>query len=133
MPVTYDQDDARQLIIATATDPYTLDEVLGIIERQAAEHTRAYATFSDLRAVTVLASLTQALGQLVDRARLVGVGQPPGPVGIAITPRPDHVSACLEYSRLASKMMDLEILLSPKQIEDWFMRHARGASPPPSR
>ena|ERR1700724_1932986 len=133
MPVSYDRDDARQLITVTVTDPFTLDQILGVIDRQAAEHTWEYAMLYDLRAATDTTTLAQVREQLVDRARLAGAGRPRGPVGIAIATLPEHLRQGLMYSRLANTVMDVEVLLGPKQIQDWFTRHGRGAAPPTLR
>jgi hypothetical protein len=51
MPVRYDRDDVRQVTTVTVTGPYTLEQMLGVIDRQTAEHTWAYALLYDLRAV----------------------------------------------------------------------------------
>jgi hypothetical protein len=49
-----------RLIIATITEPYAVDDILGVIDRQAAEGTWAYAMLYDLRGATHLNTEAEA-------------------------------------------------------------------------
>jgi hypothetical protein len=49
MPLTYTRDDARHRLRLVLTDPVTEDELLGAIDRQAAEGTWPYGLLCDMR------------------------------------------------------------------------------------
>jgi hypothetical protein len=130
MPVAYDRDDRRRLITVTVTEPYSIDDILGVIDRQSAEDTWEYATLHDLRDVTDASTLTD-LQQLADRIRTVGGGRERGAVGIAIRARPALFLAGLMYSRLTRELMTVEVLLTPEQVDAWLARSVwRGPSRP---
>jgi hypothetical protein len=88
MPLEYERDDRRRLITVTLTDPFLLEELLGQVDRQWAEHTWDYAVLYDGRTIAALPPVGD-LQRLVDHARIVGDGRPRGPVGVVIPPRPD--------------------------------------------
>jgi hypothetical protein len=121
MPVAYDRDDRRRLITVTVTEPYSIDDILSVIDRQAVEDTWEYATLHDLRDVTDASTLAD-LQQLADRVRAVGGGRERGPVGIAIRARPALFLAGLMYSKLTKGFMTVEVLLTPEQVDAWLAR-----------
>ena len=125
MPVRYDRDDARRLITVTVTDPYKLDEILGVINRQAAERAWEYAMLFDLRTATNLTKLAEAQGQLLDRVRLAGGARQRGPVGLAIAPRSDDFRAGLQDAQRTTGVMDVEVLITATQVDGWLTRHGR--------
>src|SRR5207245_2590389 len=129
MPIAYERDDQRRLITVTVTEPYSVDDILSVIDRQAAEDTWEYATLHDLRGVTDASTLAD-LQQLADRVKAVGGGRERGPVGIAIRARPALFLAGLMYSKLTREFMTVEVLLTPEQLDAWL---ARSASRGPSR
>jgi hypothetical protein len=124
MPITYERDDNRRLITLTATDPYSIDNILSVIERQAAEDTLGYAMFYDLRSVQDT-SVLKGLQQIADRVGMVGGGRARAPVGVAILARPELFLAGLMYAELTREIMDVEVLLTAPQIDDWLSRNAR--------
>jgi hypothetical protein len=132
VPITYERDDQQHLITATVTEPYSVDDILDVIDRQAAEDTWGYALFYDLRGVT-RASSGAELQQIADRVRSVGDGRERGPVGMAIGARPALFLVGLMYSRLARELVTVEVLLTAEQIDAWLARNARrGSSRRPS-
>ncbi len=124
MPITYARDDHRRLITLTATDPYSVDDILSVIERQAAEDTLGYAMFYDLRGVQDT-SVLAGLQQIADRVGTIGGGRPRAPVGVAILARPELFLAGLMYAELTRAIMDVEVLLTAAQLDDWLSRNAR--------
>jgi hypothetical protein len=127
MPIAYERDDPRQMIVVTVTDPYSVDDILSVIDRQAAENTWEYAILYDLRGV-MHASVEAGLQQLADRVRAAGAGRERGPVGVAIGARPVLFRVGLIYAELTRTLMTVEVLLTPAQLEDWLARNARGGS-----
>jgi hypothetical protein len=85
MPITYERDDHRRLITVTVTDPYSVNEILGTIDRQAAEHTWEYALLYQLSAVTRMPTEGDAR-QCADRIKAVGGGRACGPAGLMVGP-----------------------------------------------
>jgi hypothetical protein len=59
MPMAYARDDQRRLITVMVTEPYSLGDLLSVLDRQAAEDTWEYAMLYDLRAVTRVLSMSQ--------------------------------------------------------------------------
>jgi len=127
MPIAYERDDQRRLITVTVTEPYSVDDILSAIDRQAAEDTWEYAMLYDLRAVTF--ALTEGeLQQMVDRVKAVGSARERGPVGAAVGARPEMFRMGLRYTELTRKLMNVEVLLTSTQIEGWMARNARRRS-----
>ena len=122
MPITYKRNDQRRLITVTVTEPYSVDDVLSVIDRQAAEDTWRHALLYDLRGVTHAGDTD--LQQIADRVKAVGGGHERGPVGIAIHPKPALFLVFLTYIQLAKGLETIEVLLSAAQIDDWLARNA---------
>src|ERR1700730_4455442 len=81
MPIAYQRDDQRRLIIVTVTEPCSVDDISSVIDRQSGEDTWEYALLYDLRAMTD-ASTEADLQLLAERVQLVGGERERGPVGI---------------------------------------------------
>jgi len=129
MPIVYERDDQRRLITVTVTEPYALDDIRRVIERQAIEDTWQYAMLYDLRDVTD-ASAEADLQQIADRVQMVGRGRERGQVGIAIRPRPALFLVALTYSKLTKGFVTVEVLLTAAQIDAWLARNAPSGSRP---
>jgi hypothetical protein len=127
MPIVYERDDQRQLITVTVSDPYSVDDILGVIDRQAAEDTWGYAILYDLRAVTV-ASTEADLRHIADRVKVVGGGRERGPVGMAVGARPEMFRMGLMYAELTRKLINVEALLTSAQLDGWLARNTRRRS-----
>jgi hypothetical protein len=124
VPIAYQRDDERRLITVTVTEPYSNDDILGVIDRQAAEDTWWYAMLYDLRAVTH-ASSEADLQQLADRVKIVGGGRKRGPVGIAVGTSPTTFRAGLMYTQLSGKLVNIEVVLTQAQLDGWLARNAQ--------
>lgn len=124
MPIAYERDDQRRLITVTVTEPYSPDEVLGVIGRQEAEGTWGHAMLYDLRSVTRPATDAD-LRQMADRVKVIGGGRERGPVGIAIRPQPALFLVFLTYTRSVEDLVSLEVLLTAAQIDAWLARNSR--------
>jgi hypothetical protein len=124
VPTAYQRDDQRWLITVTVTEPYSIDDILGVIDRQAAEDTWSYAMLYDLRAVR-RASTEADLQRLADRVKIVGGGRKRGPVGIAVGADPETFRAGLMYTRMAGKLVNVEVVLTATQLDGWLARNAQ--------
>ena len=123
MPIAYERDDQRRLITVTVTEPYSVDDTLNVLDRQAAEGTWGYAMLYDLRAVT-FASTEAHLRRIADRVTVLAGGRERGRVGMAVGARPEMFRMGLMYAELTRKLMDVEVLLTSAQFESWMARNA---------
>jgi hypothetical protein len=127
MPIAYQCDEQRRLIIVTATEPCSLEDICGVIDRQANENRWEFALLYDLRAMTD-ASTEGELQQIAERVKVMGAGRERGPVGIAIRARPALFLLGLMYTKLIKEFVTVEVLLSAAQIDSWLARNAPGGS-----
>jgi hypothetical protein len=127
MPITYQRDDQRRLIIVTVTEPCSVDDISSVIDRQSREDTWEYALLYDLRAMTD-ASTEADLQQIAERVKVAGGGRERGPVGIAIRARPALFLLGLMYTKLIKEFVTVEVLLTAAQIDAWLVRSAPGGS-----
>ena len=124
MPIAYERDDDRRLITVKLIEPSSVDDILSAIDRQAAEETWEYAMLYDLRSVAQI--LTEVdVQQIADRVRTVGAGRARGPVGLAIDVRAEWLRLGIRYSEVTRKMVLVEVLLTPTQLDDWLARNGR--------
>jgi hypothetical protein len=127
MPMTYERDDARRLITVTVTEPYTVEEICGAIDRQAAENTWDYAMLYDLRSGAHIATEAD-LQQLAVRAKVAGGGRERGPVGLAIAAQFAIAAQSrwgLLYTEPIRQLVSVEVLLTAAQLDGWLDRNAR--------
>ena len=127
MPIVYQRDDQRRLITVTVTEPWSVDDILGVIDRQAGEDTWEYALLYDLRSVTEI-SPDVGLQQIADRVKAAGSGRKRGEVGLAIPARPAVFLTGMMYTNLTRGFVTVEVLLSAAQIDGWLVRNAPGGS-----
>jgi hypothetical protein len=124
MSILYLSDDPRRLITVTVTEPYSVDDLLGAIDRQASEGTWEYAILYDERGVTE-PFVDIDLEQIAEHVLVTGQGRPRGPVGFAIRPQPRSFLVGLTYSKLTKEFLDVEVLLNAAQLESWLSRNSR--------
>ena len=127
MPTVYERDDDRRLITITITEPYSVDDILGAIERQMAEDTWEYAMLYDMRTTTRMSTIEEAR-LITNRVQSMSGGRNRGPVAMAISARPDQVRAGVEFASSNRGIAIPEILLTAMQLYDWIARNARGTS-----
>ena len=120
MPLAYERDDRRRLITITVTDPYTVEEVLRVIDRQAAENTWEYAMLYDLRAAENFADAVDR-PRLAAHAKAVGGGRTRGAVCLWVAPRADRFQRSAQYSQ-AARGADVEVVLTDLQLAAWLAR-----------
>ena len=126
MSLDYSRDDARRLIVVTASDtpqPVSVDETMAAIDRQWSEGTWDYALLYDFRGTAHVTTSEEAVA-LQDHVKRIGLGRPRGPVGLAVA-SPDMVRRALHYSHLTSKIQEFELLVTKAQVDAWFARHVK--------
>src|SRR3954463_9551324 len=119
MPIRYERDDRRRLITATFTEPYSVDEVLGIIDHQMADNAWEYATLHDMRAATHLSSVDEAR-RITARVQALSGGRIRGPVGMVISRTPEQLREGLRFAEAMKHIGTLEVLLTKAQLEEWL-------------
>jgi hypothetical protein len=127
VPIDYERDDERRLITVAVIEPYSVDDILGVIDRQAAEDTWWYAILYDLRGL-IHVSTDADLQHIADRVKVVGGGRKRGPVGIAVGTHPEAFRAGLMYTKLAGKLVNVEVVLTAAQLDGWLARNAQRRS-----
>src|SRR4051812_8661481 len=110
MPVFFTRDDARRLISVMVTDPYAIDDFVGLLERQHAEGAWAYATLHDFRSVSILPSAAD-VHLLMQHVGRIGNDRQRGPVGLAIRPDPRRFQDSLSFLPVTAGVVDVEVLL----------------------
>jgi hypothetical protein len=121
VPTTYQRDDDRRLITVTVTEHYAVDDILFAIERQSAENAWGYAVLYNLCAPLSMAADAQ---RIAGQVNAVAQGRARGPVGMAISGQPDESQRDLTDTELIRTIVDVEVLLTPTQVDDWLARHA---------
>jgi hypothetical protein len=124
MPILYERDDQRRLIIATITEPYSVDDVLSVIDRQATEDTWQYAMLYDLRGATHLNTEAEAQ-QIADHVKVMSARGARGPVAMAISANPEQFRQGVKFAEVTRNIVTLEVLLTAAQVEDWMARNAQ--------
>ena len=124
MPIHYECDHQRRLITATFTEPHTVDEVLGVIERQMVDNAWEYATLHDMRTTTHLSTPDEAQ-RIMARVQALSGGRKRGPVGMAISRTPEQLREGLRFAEATKHVGTLEVLLTKAQLEEWLARHAQ--------
>lgn len=116
----YQRDDARQRILVVATDPITPDEIVAMIDRQAAEDTWSYAMIYDFRGANWFPT-TDDLSRFVARARNLSASHGPrGRVALLVA-RDVAYGMGRMYSVLAeSAGIDANVFRSHEEAEAWL-------------
>jgi len=125
VPTDYHRDDAQHLITATFSEPFTMDDFLAVVERQAAEETWHYALLYDLRAMHLRRTAGDGLQHFIDRVQTLGAGRQRGPVGAIINPLPELVRSTLATAELTAGRLNFEFFFSTSQLEEWLTRIGR--------
>jgi RecJ-like exonuclease len=122
MPITYQRDDARRRIDVTLAGTVTVEDLLGIVDRQAAEQTWHYGLCYDARRITKEAASTveevrRVLRHVVETGARYGAR---GPVAI-ITDNPADYAMVRLYSSLgAEQRLSVEVFRDPGDAERWL-------------
>ena len=122
MPIAFQRDDPRRLIVVTMTEPCSVDDISSVIDRQTGEDTWEYALLYDLRAVTD-ASTEHGLRQIAERVKVVRGRRDRRQVGIAIRAQPALFQLGLMYTNLMRQFATVEVLLTAAQIDSWLARN----------
>ena len=105
MPSDYKRDDDKRLITVTMTEPFSMADFIGVVERQAAEDTWSYALLYDLRSLEAIKEASPVLQTFVDRLQVLGAGRTRGPIGCVVGSSPDSFRASLVETRTEARLL----------------------------
>jgi len=116
---TYACDAGERLIRVAARQTLTVDDVLGIIDRQVAEGRWSFGILYDLRRVDAALSKQDA-ARVAEHASTTGAanGQR-GPV--ALVARPQMVAARQVYAIRTRRTMHVEVFWDVEEAQSWLM------------
>jgi hypothetical protein len=122
MPITYERDDARRRIHVTLAGPVTVDDLLAIVDRQAAEQTWHYSLCYDARRIAKDAASTveevhHVLRHVVETSARHGAR---GVIAI-VTDNPADYATVRLYSALgAERRLSVEVFRDPSDAVRWL-------------
>src|ERR1700730_7017724 len=122
MPITYERDDARQRIDVMLAGAVSVEELLSIVDRQAAEQTWHYGLCYDARRITKdAASTVDAVRRGLRHVAEMNVRHGTrGPVAI-VTDNPADYAIVRMYSTLgAEQHMTVEVFRDPSDATRWL-------------
>jgi hypothetical protein len=127
-PLTYSRDDARHRITVTITGPATLDDMMRIVERQAADGTWRYAMLYDQRTTAISASAGELRAFLAAVDRLTRAHGPRGPVAMVCL-TDEQFGMARMYSTLGEHQgLDSEAFRDFAAAEAWLDRRQERTS-----
>lgn len=133
MPITYERDDARRLIIVTTIGIVGLDDLLAVVDRQASEGTWQYGTLYDSRLVASVASQTDVRTGLKRVDTLSRTHGRRGPVAF-VTTMPAAYGMVRMYSTLAGQLHQaVEAFRDIGDAERWLAAQTEPAATGGSR
>ena len=131
MPSNYRRDDDKRLITVTMTEPFSMADFIGVVERQAAEDTWSYALLYDLRSLETIKEASPLLQTFVDRLQVLGAGRTRGPIGVVVGRGSDKIRASVVKTRTEARL-NFEILVTDLQVDEWLERNTCGGDTPTS-
>ena len=124
MPITYERDDVRQRIIVTTIGIVGLDDMLAVMDRQAAEGTWQYGILYDSRRVASVGSQTDVRAGLKHVETISKTHGRRGPVAF-VTTMPAAYGMVRMYSTLAGQIQQaVEVFRDIGDAERWLASHA---------
>ena len=130
MPITYERDDARRRIVVTTIGEVGLEEMLGVVDRQASEGTWHYGMLYDSRRISSVASQADVrigLKHVDTMSRALGRR---GPVAF-VTTMPAAYGMVRMYSTLAGQLHQaVEVFRDIGDAERWLTANINPEPPP---
>jgi len=111
-------DDARKRITLKPIGPVSLQDVMGLLQRQQEDGTSHYGVLYDLRAVAPLVSVSQVRELATEVAR-VGPSSP-GPVAMVVVDAELYVRACSYAALVRPSGRRLQVFRDLADAEAWL-------------
>jgi hypothetical protein len=120
VPITYERDDQRRRLVVTTVGIVTLDDLIGVMDRQASESTWSYGMLYDSRRVASVASPEEVRSGLKHAESLSRVHGRRGPVAF-VTTMPAAYGMVRMYSTLAGQVQQsVEVFRDIGDAERWL-------------
>jgi hypothetical protein len=120
VPITYERDDERRRLVVTTVGIVTLDDLIGVMDRQASEGTWSYGMLYDSRRVASIASQADVRAGLKHSESLSRVHGRRGPVAF-VTTMPAAYGMVRMYSTLAGQVQQsVEVFRDIGDAERWL-------------
>jgi len=127
MPITYERDDERRRIVVTTVGTVGYEEVMAVVDRQAAEGTWQYGMLYDSRQVSTVASQADVRMGLKHVETLSRAYGQRGPVAF-VTTMPAAYGMVRMYSILAGQLHQVvEVFRDIGDAERWIEAHTEPA------
>jgi len=127
MPITYQRDDERRRVVVTTIGIVGLDDLLAVVDRQAADGLWAYGMLYDSRRVTSVASQTDVRTGIKHVETLSRAHGLRGPVAF-VTTVPAAFGMVRMYSTLAGQLHQaVEVFRDIGDAERWLETHTEAA------
>lgn len=125
MPIAITRDDEQRRVTVTVSDPWSVEEVAVVSDRQVSQQIWRYGTLYDLRGSTWVPSEPD-MAWLVKRGhQLVALHGARGPVAVLVDPAaPAHVAQrYADYSGGAGQPYPSRIFVDPVEAAEWLSAH----------
>lgn len=119
MPLEYAQDDAKRRIRITLTDPFTVADMIGSVERQLADGGWRYGSLVDARAQTVPVKVSDIRLFTSRVSELVVAHGPRGPIAL-IARDAGTIGGAQMHAVLAGKNETLEVFWDLDDGQRWL-------------
>jgi hypothetical protein len=119
MPVHYVQDDARRQIRITVTEPTTVVDLIGSVERQLADGAWRYGSLVDARAPLVPPAPGVMQAFAVRVAELAAAHGPRGPIAV-VARDPRTISAAQRLAFSAGRVESIEVFWDLDDAQRWL-------------
>ena len=120
MPLHYERDDARHRVLIMTTGHVTTEDVLGAVDRQAAEGTWSYSVLYDMRTGKNIPAPEDLRRVVMHVGMLTARHGPRGPVAL-VTTTPQMSRMARAYSKLGElTALDVEVFTHIEDAEQWL-------------
>ena len=120
MPIYYERDDGRRLVVAASIGTVTLSEALAIIDRQAAEGAWSYGVLYDVRASDYVPTTQDVLALVKHVGTLTTRHGPRGPVAMVVSDAALD-KMCRRYADLGElTSLDVQVFTAHDEAERWL-------------
>jgi hypothetical protein len=127
MPIRYELDDLRRLVVVTVQGPFAPEDFRAVIERRRADNTGAYGILYDLRGMTgepTVVDLQQFMSAAAQTTR------PRGPIAFVATEPAVYTRACTYAAMGRSTALVIEAFRDMDGARQWLAAQANAVERP---
>lgn len=119
MPLQYVQDDARRRIRITVTEPFTVADLIGAVERQLAGNAWPYGLLVDARSPLAVSPTSDIQSYASRVSELVAAHGPRGPIAV-ISRDARMIGGVNKYALFAGKSETIEVFWDLQEGQRWL-------------